>query len=342
MKESEADRPSIAVLIPTYNMAKYLASFWQSLVDGGLLETVDEIVFINDGSTDHTATVVQDLSNQSEQARKIRLQNLNGNKGRFVARYEGAKLAGTEWILFLDSRVTIQKDFTSALKKAIERGFSTVGWVDIDTDKNVFSLYWQRSHETIFRTHFLIDKGDRTPLELTPDNYDEYLKGTGVFLCRKESFLKACSAIQAIEPKSDDTLLLKELLKFDRLFVDPSLRILWEPRADYKSFLLRLWERGPSFVEYHVFETQKKFFWIVMGSLALLGFWIQITLSSPALGARIAASAIFIASLTTFAFSRNLREVIRMLPLHVLVLAFFGAGIIRGLLENSLKSLFRK
>lgn len=345
-KEAETDRSSasvtsISILIPTYNMAGHLSSFWRSLVDGGITEIVDEIVFINDGSTDQTSTVIQELANASEHGKKIRLQNLIGNKGRFLARYEGAKLAHSEWILFLDSRVTVQKGFAGALKKAIERGFGTVGWVDIDTDKNVFSLYWQRSHETIFRKHFRIDQGDRSPLELTTENYDEYLKGTGVFLCRKESFLRACSAIEAIDPKSDDTFLLKELLKFDRLVVDPSLRILWEPRADYKSFLLRLWERGPSFVEYHVFETQKKFFWIVMAALALLAYWIQITLSNPTAGASIAAATVAITGLTTFAFTRKLREVVRMIPLHIFVIIFFGAGIIRGIFENSWKSFSR-
>jgi glycosyltransferase involved in cell wall biosynthesis len=85
---------SISVVIPAYNSAAYI----KRSVDSVLAQTLkpDEIIVVDDGSTDNTADIV------SQYGSKVTLIQQK-NAGPSTARNTGIKAATGEWIAFLDA-----------------------------------------------------------------------------------------------------------------------------------------------------------------------------------------------------------------------------------------------
>lgn len=86
--------PTVSVVIPTYNTAKYISEAIESV----LAQTYKdfEIIVVDDGSTDNTKEVLQPCI---EQIRYI----YQGNGGRASARNTGIKAARGRYVAFLDS-----------------------------------------------------------------------------------------------------------------------------------------------------------------------------------------------------------------------------------------------
>lgn len=325
----------VTILIPTFNMSEHLPGLAESVLQAGLLPDVLEILVVDDGSVDATPQIIEGLTQDQRFENKIRALRLEPNRGRFHARFEGAKLAKGEWIVFLDSRVRVLEGFALHVQRSIKRGGATVGWVDTDVSKNIYCLYWQRSHETVFRRHYAI----REPVSLTIENYDQYLKGTGVFICKTKHFLEVCTQLEGLNILSDDTLLLRELLELGPMTIDPALRVGWEPRSNLKDFLYRFFERGPGFVEYHVFKVPRIYAAIVMLSLFVIALWFGFSLRYPLDGIFWALVAIPLIGLTALPFGKTYRESFRLMPLHALVVLSFGAGVLYGLFYNTFKDI---
>jgi glycosyltransferase involved in cell wall biosynthesis len=325
-------QPTISLVIPTFNMAQHLNRLWFSFVDSGLVSLLKEVIFVDDGSTDSTIAVLEQLSAQcAEHREKMKIVSSGRNEGRFLARYRGAVAAIGDLVLFLDSRNYINSEFTHALKKLITEHQVLIGHVDIDVTRNVYCLYWDRSHRRIFAKHF---RDSQRRLWITKENYDQYLKGTTVFVSPRSLFLECCSSFLQDPPLNDDTVLLKEVVKRQPLLLDPSLRITWVPRENSRDFLKRMWERGPSFVEYHVFKHQGVFFYVVLAGLVgvfcfLIGLIIMPGVSLGALLFGLSA-----VGLSVFTFSRSPLEAVKMMPLHIAVVLTFGTAILYGLYVN--------
>ncbi len=85
----------ISVIIPTLNREKLLAK----TIDSVLNQTIkaDEIIIIDDGSTDNTKNIVNNYHNDTI---KYIYQT---NQGVSNARNNGIKIATNEWLCFLDS-----------------------------------------------------------------------------------------------------------------------------------------------------------------------------------------------------------------------------------------------
>lgn len=320
----------LALVIPTYNMANHLAPLWESLGSSGLTSVLDEIIFVDDGSTDNTPCL---LNNFADQSTKVRIVCLKKNQGRFLARKTGADVAQSDQLLFLDSRITLPADFGEAVQQSISTASNLVGSIDIDTSLNLFCLYWQRTHELIFWRHY---RDTEQLLELTTENYDKYLKGTGLFLCNRESFIRACNKFGQTTPLSDDTYLMRVILEDEPIFVTPHLRARWAPRDRLLAFLGRLWERGPQFMEYHFFNHRGFFFWIVVAGFCLLAGMLSLLIIYPKFGLFALLGSICFIGLSTALISRCPREFFQLMPLHMLVVLTCSFSILRGLLYHCL------
>jgi glycosyltransferase involved in cell wall biosynthesis len=327
-------RGAISVVIPTYDMASFLPPLWDSLCRSGVVDAVDEVLFVDDGSRDDTAAVVRRLA----PAAKVRLVALPQNRGRFLARLEGARAARGDRLLFLDSRLELPDDFGAQLARVAAEHGNVCGCVDVDVTRNVFCLYWDRSHRLIFRRHY---RDTRVPLTLTIDNYDRYLKGTTIFLCSRRLWIEACERFAATPLLNDDTFLMKEVVRREPIVVHPGLRVRWVPRERLGAFLWRLWDRGPSFAEYHVFAHRGAFFWAVMFGLAALAAWLVVLVLDPRAAGLIAAVALALTALSTAAMARGPIELARLAPVHVAVVVTFGLAALRGIAVNLLRKAKR-
>lgn len=89
---------SVSVVIPTFNRSHILERALRSVLGQTVAarEIIREIIVVDDGSTDDTASLVQA---QFPEIKLIRQEN----KGVSAARNHGIRCADSEWIAFLDS-----------------------------------------------------------------------------------------------------------------------------------------------------------------------------------------------------------------------------------------------
>lgn len=83
---------SIAVVIPTYNGAEFLAETLRSVL--AQTRAADEVIVVDDGSSDGSAEIAEAFP----QVRVVR----QANAGVSAARNHGVEAASAEWIAFLD------------------------------------------------------------------------------------------------------------------------------------------------------------------------------------------------------------------------------------------------
>lgn len=105
---------SISIIIPVYNGERFIRKCYQSLTNQS--EDKWEAIFINDGSTDGSLSMLHDLQAMDSRVKVID----KNNEGVAVARETGIANASGDIITFLDIDDTLQAD---ALQK-FETGFS--------------------------------------------------------------------------------------------------------------------------------------------------------------------------------------------------------------------------
>lgn len=106
--------PKISVIIPVYNVEKYLVRCVNSVVE----QTYEnlEIILVDDCSTDGSADLMTKLAAADERVKIVRHEN---NRGLFQARLTGFENATGDYIAFVDSDDYISVDwFRTLLRKA--------------------------------------------------------------------------------------------------------------------------------------------------------------------------------------------------------------------------------
>ena len=112
---------NISVIIPIYNAADYLEKCISSILGQTYQEF--ELIIVNDGSTDHSLEVLQNLLPQNENI-KIITQN---NQGVSSARNTGLVHATGKYLAFIDSDDYVDQDYLKTLFEATNK--ETIDWV---------------------------------------------------------------------------------------------------------------------------------------------------------------------------------------------------------------------
>lgn len=94
----------VAIIIPSYNSAGFVAATIRS----ALIQNVENVIVVDDGSTDATPAVCAEFGDQITYHRVP-------NGGVCKARNLGATLASAEWLLFLDSDDLLLEGAAAAL-----------------------------------------------------------------------------------------------------------------------------------------------------------------------------------------------------------------------------------
>jgi dolichol-phosphate mannosyltransferase len=124
--------PDLSVVLPVYNEAESLGPLWQELVDvlPGLADSV-EVIFVDDGSTDGSADILQRFAKED---RRIRLIRFEANAGLSASFYAGLQAARGRVVATMDSDLQSDPRDIGMLMTYLGQADAVVGWRHVRHD----------------------------------------------------------------------------------------------------------------------------------------------------------------------------------------------------------------
>lgn len=108
---------SLSIIVPIYNVEKYVHSCLESIFRQGMTDDTFEVILVNDGTPDHSMEVISDYIQAHHNIKIIEQQN----QGLSMARNNGMQKATGEYLIFVDSDdMLIDYCLPPLLKKAVE------------------------------------------------------------------------------------------------------------------------------------------------------------------------------------------------------------------------------
>lgn len=107
--------PKVSVIIPVYNVEKYLRQCLDSVVNQTLRDI--EIICVDDGSTDGSAQILKEYAVKDPRISVITRKN----NGTYSARKAAVAVSRGEWVAFVDPDDLIKPDYCRKLLEAGER-----------------------------------------------------------------------------------------------------------------------------------------------------------------------------------------------------------------------------
>lgn len=114
----------ISVIIPVYNVEKYLEKCVYSILNQTL--EADEIILVNDGSTDKSGEICNRLESENERIRVLNKEN----GGLSDARNYGVKNSNGQYITFIDSDDYVRCDYLELLYKGLKKNNADISVVN--------------------------------------------------------------------------------------------------------------------------------------------------------------------------------------------------------------------
>jgi len=123
----EGNAPHLSVVIPLFNEESNLRPLYERLQP--VLEQTRlsyEVIFVDDGSTDDSSTILKQLHQGTD---TIRIVHLRGNFGKSVALQEGFSVVRGKWIITLDGDLQDEPTAVPAILEKLKDGYDVVsGW----------------------------------------------------------------------------------------------------------------------------------------------------------------------------------------------------------------------
>ena len=139
--------PKVSVVLPIYNVEKYLAKCLDSLINQTLGDI--EIICINDCSPDNSIEILKEYALKDE---RIKVVDLKENIGAAGARNKGLEVAEGEYLGFVDPDDYVDLNFYEELyKKALEN--------EADIVKAGIKTYYQGGLKLTSKLNSAIEKG---------------------------------------------------------------------------------------------------------------------------------------------------------------------------------------
>lgn len=228
---SSSNHLNLSIIIPTYNVEKYIQTCLNSIYNQDINENRFEVIIINDGSTDNSLEVINDIKKEHT---NIKIIN-QINQGVSIARNNGITLAKGEYILFVDSDdkliefslgpfldeallnkvdialadyiVVNDKDFLSINNPSLSEGIKII-------EKSAEEIYLKDIapwtcyvFRTLFRREFLIQNNIRFVPSITyedqPFTHECYLKANKCFKAQWPVYIYRASRPYAITSNFD-------------------------------------------------------------------------------------------------------------------------------------------
>jgi len=118
-------KPLLSVIIPVYNVEKFVEECVLSVFNQNLEQKDFEIILVNDGSTDNSLEICRNIEKNNENVYVISQQN----RGLSGARNTGIKHSRGEYLYFIDSDDFLEPGYLSDfLKIALANNYDFVGF----------------------------------------------------------------------------------------------------------------------------------------------------------------------------------------------------------------------
>lgn len=178
-------RPFLTVVIPAYNVEKYLKECLESVLNQTVID--HKIIIINDGSTDRTGEIACEYAEKNPQMIRYVEQE---NQGLGAARNKGISMVDTEYVAFLDSDDWWDCFYVEKVKREIERQADlidiifTLPWIYDSTSHRILEWYDKGLLERLFYPY---GGDENVPSKILNVNLDRgtELYGLEVNACRK-------------------------------------------------------------------------------------------------------------------------------------------------------------
>lgn len=248
---AEPARPDwpLTVVIPSYNEPiEHLQATLEALgVAADRAALRPEVLVVDDGSD---VPLSETLAGFSHPALDLTIQRQT-NSGRLAARRNGLEAVQTEWVLLLDSRITLVPGALAYAREWASRGDDRQtlnGHVHVLVDGRPYGRFWRAVTDIAWFRYF----GSPREMSYGVDDFDQYPKGTSMFLARTDRLLAAMRDFTPVVDDerlvSDDTAVIKTLAE-DRIWLCPEFACTYEPRTTAKAFFKQVFYRGTTFYD---------------------------------------------------------------------------------------------
>ena len=131
--------PQVSIIVPVYNVEKYLDECIESILNQTFKDF--ELILVDDGSVDKSGEICDKYADNNGNIKVIHQEN----QGQASARNNGVKLAKSEWIMFVDSDDVIHYNLLKFLFDAAIESKSMMAVCDRiesrDLPKGFFNKY---------------------------------------------------------------------------------------------------------------------------------------------------------------------------------------------------------
>jgi glycosyltransferase involved in cell wall biosynthesis len=241
-----SEAPSLSVVVPVHNEPEAIGAALRKTA-GALRAsrwTNPEIVVVDDGSTDGTAEILDQL--ECDVPLRVIHQS---NQGRLPARTTGLRQARGDYILFLDSRVQIEEGLDALVDRVAEGMVVWNAHVNISPDVGLLGTFWD-APTRIFWSDYL---SSPRRISFGIEDFHRHPKGTTGFLAPRPVLLDAFDRFRSTYADSrhanDDTAVLQHVARRHRIWLSPEFSVRYEPRHSLRRFVPHAYHRGIVFVD---------------------------------------------------------------------------------------------
>ena len=148
-----------SIIIPVFNEEEMIMQMYEKLVP--FLNNEDEVLFINDGSTD---TTVNEIKSLIEKDRRLKLINFSRNFGHQPAITAGLQYSEGDVVIIMDCDLQDPPELIPELLKKWKEGYDVVHCIRKKRKESLFKrvsyklFYWLYTRLSDFET--LMDSGD--------------------------------------------------------------------------------------------------------------------------------------------------------------------------------------
>jgi glycosyltransferase involved in cell wall biosynthesis len=326
-----AKKIDFSIVLPTYSGVNTIQHTLDSILTQKTKQNF-EIVYVIDGPNDDLRKIVDDSRPMFEdKGIPVTIKQFKKNKGRFIARIEGAKLARSDQILFVDDRIELDKGYLEELLST-NSTVSMPSVIEVEEHKRPISLTLRSVRRKLYPNRWGEEFDD---YYIDDKNFEDSPKGAAALWMPKSLFIEACDEVSRTQGGSgrytnEDTRVLKYVVDTGhRILRTSKLRIFYRPRAAFKEEVKHLYGRGPRFIDYYLRPGTRFFGPLIAFYITLIAAIVLLVLLP-----QLFLLLLIISAVGLLLFTMYLAGISRDAPMVfvglILIVVAFGSGLLKG------------